>query len=212
MGDNKAIRNELDPDPLSIVLAVLGAVGSVASIAGYIEQQRDKRRWSRYRDERKRAQLIEKVSEIEAALTEIEGQIEKLQIIISLARIAANSQQIDRAPLRFGSVKLILTDDLYKQFAQLHIKTNSLCSKVLRSTYASIKLIYDLGIDISPQVYEKLLTLQSDLNSALIGEMSVGQAIALNLKVVDAARVTIQKLRDDFDIEPEPRNDFGPSM
>ncbi|MRR55889.1 MAG: hypothetical protein EG822_15515 [Deltaproteobacteria bacterium] len=197
----------IDPDPMSIFLSVLGAVGSVASIISYLEQRKERTYWSDKYSERKRAQLIEAVADIESNLTQIEGQIQKLKIFIQL--YGENSKPINRRPFRFGEVKIFFHHKAFQEFGQLHVKTTTLTTKVVRSVYNALNLIDELGIEVDKGHFKRLIELQSELNLAISGDTSYEQAIDLNIKVIDMARDVANRMREDFGLEPSPDQDSG---
>jgi len=54
--------SRIDPDPLSVFLAILGAVGSFVSIAAYIEYKIEQRIQEREQEEKTRRELTDTLS------------------------------------------------------------------------------------------------------------------------------------------------------
>lgn len=111
----------IDPDPLSLFLTWLGAVGSVASLVALYEQREQAREQQRLWDltEAALGEVTEHISQIEYDLALLDGQIGKMSILLQLAQAGtANGipmltpQSLAQASFRFGSVRLNLPDRL----------------------------------------------------------------------------------------------------
>jgi len=194
----------IDPDPAAILIGIVSVVGSFASIAGYLEQ-RQQRQSGRIPDEdRKRAELIQRVAEIEGALSEIGGQLNKLGMVLRGAYNANEISEIQHEVLRLGNVKPVFRLAEYNDYVSLHMKISTLSTKVLRATYKAIHLIDELGVNVSERVYLDLKGLQERLNEVLIGNITFVEAYLLQVEIINGARRTADKLREEFGLDPEP--------
>src|SRR4051812_17327686 len=110
--DNIYAQSDLiDPEPLSIFLAILGAIGSFASIVSYIESQRENKRRTRIENREQRAELTELIIGIEASVLEMEGQIYKLEMLTLFGGLTPRPSQIG---FIFGGAKPVYNENLYK--------------------------------------------------------------------------------------------------
>jgi hypothetical protein len=129
----------IDPDPLTLFLTWLSAVGSIASIVSWVEQNQEARheRWERESDESSRNKCLQKAIDIEADMAKLDAQIGKIEILLLLAqggkangRPMMTPQSLIQAPFRFGGVRLNLPNDLMKEFIRFHKETAAICKRV----------------------------------------------------------------------------------
>ena len=104
-----------DPDPFSIILSILGALGSVASIVS-LKKQHDEKQYQLELGKEKRSQLLDIIGSMEASLSVIEAQYERIILTIQIAKDSWSShmgsmvlpKEYENAPTKFGGVSLYL--------------------------------------------------------------------------------------------------------
>lgn len=169
----------VDPDPLTLILTWLGAVGSIASIVSWVEQNQEARheRWEREFDESARYKCLQKVTDIESDMAMLEAQIGKIDILLHLAQGSMVNgqammfpQSLNQAPFRFGGVRLNLPDELMKEFVRFHKETATICKRVGTNVIALIQELSRYRIFINPEAAHRLVDFREHLNRILRSE------------------------------------------
>lgn len=108
-------NQRFDPDPFGICLAVLGAVGSAASIFTVVEDRIRREKFRRR--SRERIEIFRVTSEIRGALAELRSNYRYL-----IKRFVRNTEDsepnVSNMPSRFGAVRVVLspaTVDEYRE-------------------------------------------------------------------------------------------------
>ncbi len=102
-----------DPDPFSIILSILGALGSVASIVS-LKKQHDEKRYQLELDSEIRSQLFDIIGSMEASLSVNEAQFERIILTLQMAKGSWSShtgsmvlpEDYEEAPAKLGGVSL----------------------------------------------------------------------------------------------------------
>lgn len=169
----------IDPDPATLILTWLGAVGSIASIVSWAEQNQEARReqWEREVDESARYKCLQKVTDIESDMAVLEAQIGKIDILLRIAQgSTANGepmmvpQTLRQAPFAFGGVRLNLPNELMKEFVRFHKETATVCKRVGTNVIALIQELSGNRIFVNPEVAHRLFEFREHLNRILRSE------------------------------------------
>jgi hypothetical protein len=196
----------VDPDPLSLFLTWLGAVGSVASLVALYDQREQAREQQRLWDltETALGEVTEHMSQIESGLALLDGQIGKMSILLQMAQAGtANGipmltpQSLAQASFRFGSVRLNLPDHLLKEWARFHRETSVITKRVGASMHSLLKVLSDHRFRVMPETYHQLIEFRRHLNSVLESGSYVA-AVAACQETIASGREAMASVRSDF--------------
>jgi len=197
---NDALR---DPDPLSVFLIWLGAVGSIASLIGVFDQFKSKREqlWHAHKE---RTELIEVTTQLEADLTLLEGQIQKMELLLRLASGSSYNgepmlrpQNLQSVPFRFGAIQLNLPDRELREWYRFHRETCTVASRVGRSVHRLIVTLGQMSWRLKPETYHAFVQLRIELNHVL-GAETFGAAVKQCRVAISAGRDAGIRLRTDL--------------
>ena len=196
----------VDPDPLSLFLTWLGAVGSVASLVALYDQREQAREQQRLWDLTGAAlgAITENMSQIESDLALLDGQIGKMSILLQLAQASTTNGipmltplSLAQASFRFGSVRLNLPDHLMKEWARFHRETSVITKHVGASMYSLLKVLSDHQFSIMPETYHQLIEFRRHLNRVLESGSYVA-AVAACQETIASGRQAMASVRSDF--------------
>lgn len=200
----------VDPDPLSLFLTWLGAVGSVASLVALYDQREQAREQAREQQrlwdltETALGKVTEHMSQIESDLALLDGQIGKMSILLQLAQAGtANGipmltpQSLAQASFRFGSVRLNLPDHLLKEWARSHRETSVITKRVGASMYSLLKVLSDHRFRVMPETYHQLIEFRRHLNRVLESGSYVA-VVAACQETIASSREAMASVRSDF--------------
>lgn len=197
-----------DPDPLTLILTWLGAVGSVASVVSWYEQSREVReeRWQRELNDRARYQCIQKTFEIESDMVQLDAQIGKIDVLLTFAEsLTVNNQpmmippSLNKAQLRFGAVRLVLTDELIREFARFHKETATINKRLGVNVISLIQELSQYRIYVDPEASHRLFEFRLRLNQILESRDYVNaisrckEAIVLGREAMSALKNQLQQ-------------------
>lgn len=196
----------VDPDPLSLFLTWLGAVGSVASLVALYDQREQAREQQRLWDltETALGEITEHMSQIESDLALLDGQIGKMSILLQLAQAGtANGipmltpQSLAQASFRFGSVRLNLPNHLLKEWARFHRETSVITKRVGTSMHSLLKVLSDHRFRVMPETYHQLIEFRRHLNCVLESGSYVAAVAACHVTIASGRRA-MASVRSDF--------------
>lgn len=119
----------IDPEPFSVFLSILGFLGSVASIAGYIDfrrQQRDRATEDRHRLLREARDLL---MSLEVDTMQMETSLRKLELVLVEGSSGQRSVPLSNLPFRFGSARPVFTLFGFRQYDAVMMELNRLVGK-----------------------------------------------------------------------------------
>ena len=206
-------RRKVDPDPISIGLAVLGALGSLASIASYLESRRHQaekflpfsnpqhvlfgRKSSSFK-----TKFRDRITKLDASFEDLKGRLETLWSLLEEVEFVGEIELIE-LPFEFGAVKPLLDKQDLALFFRIQNEVNQLCNKITKDCQGLIKLLEELDKDVSPEIYSKLLQLRSRLNKAIGEKQDFVSVLQLNLDCIDNSIAICSLIRDDFESSGE---------
>lgn len=192
-----------DPDPLGVFLVWLGAAGSIASLVGVFDQYKSKRE-QRWRADKERGEVIEATIQLEADLILLEGQIQKMDLLLRLASGSSFNgepmlwpQDLGSVPFRFGAIRLNLPDRQLREWYRFHRETCTIASRLGRSVH---RLIVNLGKTawrVRPETYHAFVQLRIELNHVL-GAETFAAAVKQCRVAIAAGRDAGIRLRTDL--------------
>lgn len=214
---SKSEHYKVDPDPVSIGLAVLGALGSLASIASYLEGRQFQKPDSfgpfemplaigrdiyPSRTTSSKTKFRDRITKLHASLEDLKGRIETLTSLLDEVDFIGETA-LSEMPFQFGSVRPLLDKKDLSLFFRIQNEVNQLFSKITKDCQALIKLLEDLGTDIPPNIYSKLLQLRSRLNKAIGEHQKFMSVLSLNLACIDNGLDLCSLIREYFESDLE---------
>jgi hypothetical protein len=156
--------DRVDPDPVTLFLAILGAAGSVASLLSYLEKKREDS--ERLRRET-RAKAFDPLGTAEVALTELAAHVRALQVLI--AEGTKDRSFVRRTvPLRFGDLELFLSRDGMKRWRRLVSQTNATSSRLQHAMLELLGHLASSEYKIPAETADELKQMQAELNAILV--------------------------------------------
>jgi hypothetical protein len=114
--------SQIDPDPVSIFLASLGAIGSVASIWSVVETRLGKRRNAGARTARRR--VFRASLHLEESLAELRDLTDRAAVVVRTSTDRSSrytsESTVDKHGFRFGEVRILLDAYEYQAYVELH--------------------------------------------------------------------------------------------
>lgn len=196
----------VDPDPLSLFLIWLGAVGSVSSVVALYEQRQQQKEQVRLRDisEYALAEITEHMSQIESDFALLDGQLEKMSLILRLAQSGTSNgapmmapESLAEAAFRFGSVRLDLPDHMMKEWARLYRETSTITKRIGAAINPLLEVLSKYRFRVNPETYHHLIEFRNHLNRVLESGDYVA-AVAASRNTINAGRHAMAALRADF--------------
>jgi hypothetical protein len=202
---------KIDPDPVSIGLAILGALGSFASIASYLEGK--KHQQERFRPlydmgmpgipiGRKsvsfKTKFRDRVTKLDASLEDLKGRLETLISLLEDVEYI-DGTQLSELPFEFGAIQPLLEKQDLALFFRIQNEVNYTCTKITKECQGLIKILDDLERDISPEIYSKTLQLRSMINKPLGQKLKFKDVFDINLKSIEASITICEMLKNDFE-------------
>jgi hypothetical protein len=154
----------VDPDPFSIFLGVMGFIGSIASIAGYIEFKREQKR----QIIESRVKLLREAKDLLMALEvdtmQTETSLRKLEFVLAEGTSEYHSMPLSKLKLEFGSCKPVFTLHGFDKFDEVITELNRLVGRSFETTSKLLQKLYNVDIKFEKDVYLQLIELQNRLN------------------------------------------------
>ena len=194
---------KIDPDPVSVALGILGALGSLASLADYVHKVVDQHSEKKLRKRQVTQQLIELSVEIESSVNDIQAQYEKIRLLVAynapfLADTEGAPQEAMSVPFVFGGLKLVLPMKDFGAFSAAHQKIAQSSRDLLKNVYRTVRTLHVSGIGISPDIYQRLIELQTMMNRLLREQLDYGSALLLYSELLAFASDVCRKLKQEF--------------
>jgi hypothetical protein len=129
----------IDPEPMSVFLGVVGFLGSVASIAGYIEFKRDQRNQIEQQKLKTLREARDFLMSLEADIMQVETSLHKLEFILVEGTTEHHSMPLSQLRLEFGSCKPLFTFHGFKKYEEVMRELNRLVGKSFDTTFTKLK-------------------------------------------------------------------------
>jgi hypothetical protein len=189
----------IDPEPLSVFLAVLGFVGSVASIVSLIEFKREQRQ--RVNEDRNRLvrEARDLLMTLEVDTMQIEASLRKLELILVEGSASQRPPSLAQIPLRFGACRPIFTIYGYRQYDEILSELNALVGRSFESTSRLLQRLYNLDPFLNREIADRLIELQNRCNSLLREEVSYEQGFRIYYDVIGFTKSALRDMRLQVD-------------
>lgn len=189
----------IDPEPFSVFLAILGFLGSVASIAGYIDfrrQQRDRAAEERQRLLREARDLL---MSLEVDTMQMETSLRKLELVLVEGSSSQRSLSLSNLPLRFGSAKPVFTLFGFRQYDEVMVELNRLVGRSFETTSNLLQRLYNLDPVLNREITDRLLDLQNKLNRTLREETTYEEGFRLYYEILAFTKAVLRDMRIQVD-------------
>lgn len=198
MNDDNIEKSALiDPDPLSVFLCILGAVGNFASIAAYVEYQREKREYERrIREEetKTRRELVDLFMSLEVEYIQLSAILKGIEVI--LVQGVSNKFELSDLQFQFGGMKPLFTYQGYKKYDESLLEANRKAGKIIEITNQILQRLYHYPTRIPPETLGRLLDFQSDLNFILRAQLNYYEAFKRYYEILLRGQLLSSELRE----------------
>ena len=127
--ENEVPEDLIDPDPLSTLLIVLGALGSVASLYALVDPRVTAARTER---EANRYAIRDSLMGAETALNELRGYIRSLQIAFSVGTQTRNQTDAMMSMAQFGGAQLLFAREGHERWREIEEGILATVSRIQR--------------------------------------------------------------------------------
>lgn len=153
----------IDPDPFSVFLGIAGFIGSVASIAGYIEfrrQLKEQNNETRFKNVHEAKDLL---MTLEVDTMQVETSLRKLEFILEQGTAEQRPLRLSGLRLEFGTAKPLFTLQGFNKYDEVLLEINRLVGKSFETTSKLLQRLYNLNIQFGNDTYEGLIAFTKDL-------------------------------------------------
>ena len=189
----------IDPEPFSVFLVILGFLGSVASIAGYIDfrrQQRDRTIEDRQRLLREARDLL---MSLEVDTMQMETSLRKLELVLVEGSNGQRSLPLSNLPLRFGAAKPVFTMFGFRQYDEVMMELNRLVGRSFEKTSNLLQRLYNLDPVLNREITDRLLDLQNRLNRTLREETTYEEGFRVYYESIAFTKTILRDMRIQVD-------------
>jgi len=186
----------VDPDPFSIFLGVMGFIGSVASIAGYIEFRREQRRPIT----EARVKLLREAKDLLMALEvdtmQTETSLRKLEFVLAEGTSEYHSMPLSKLKLEFGSCKPLFTLHGFNKFDEVITELNRLVGRSFATISNLLQKLYNhVDIIFEKDVYLQLIKLQNRLNRILREGYTYEEGFRVYYEIIAFTKDILRQMR-----------------
>ncbi len=185
----------LDPEPYSIFLGIVGFLGSVASIAGYIEFR--KQRNIQRRDSLKKTihEAKDLLMALEVDTMQLEVSLRKLEFILEQGGNMFQSSSCSDIKLQFGTCKPVYTLLGFNKFDEVSIELNRLVGKSFETTSDLLQKLYNSDIKFENEIYDDLINLQKRLNALLREDLTYQEGFKKYYEIIVFTKDILRLIR-----------------
>lgn len=175
----------IDPDPFSVFLGIASFMGSVASIAGYIEfrkHMRDENNETRFKNLREAKDLM---MSLEVDVMQIEASLRKLEFVLDQGTAEQHTTPpLGALKLQFGTAKPIFTLQGFNKYDEIMLEINRLVGKSFETISRLLQRLYHLDIQFGKDTYDRLIELQNKLNGVLREQPSYLEGFRIYYEII----------------------------
>jgi hypothetical protein len=182
-------KRRIDPDPASVFLASLGALGCFASLAAYQDFLRQKERDRR----RARRTVMRAIAASREALEDIDSALARLERLLERNATDATRPHLD-APVEFGSINAFFDFFEFSAYQMLAQRVTRAFDTTIRETAEIMDAIEDGAIDAPADLFQELRELQGRLEDLRGTKRSFGDSIAATRSVAQRMIIIAEEL------------------
>ena len=205
MSSDKKYKNQIatneeygllvDPDPFSIFLGVMAFIGSIASIASYIEFRREQKR----QIIESRVKLLREAKDLLMALEvdsmQTEASLRKLEFVLVEGTSEYHSMPLSKLKLEFGSCKPVFTLHGFGSFDEVITELNRLVGRSFEKTSKLLQKLYNVDIKFEKDVYLQLVELQNRLNKILREGFTYEEGFRTYYEIIAFTKDILRRMR-----------------
>jgi hypothetical protein len=156
---------QIDPEPVSLMLTMLGAVGSVASVYALFQNRREPTRPERQMQVNA---IRDALMGAETALNEIRAQVRSLEIAFETGTSSRGNRERARLQLaQFGRVSLLFTADGHHTWRELEQNSLGTVSRLHKHMSDIMRLFATAPIMMPNDIANQLERVVGELNALL---------------------------------------------
>jgi hypothetical protein len=189
----------IDPDPVSLLLTVLGAVGSIASVYALFQARKDPHRAHR---QVQGVYIRDALMGAETALNEIRAHVRSLQIAFEAGTSGrVRSSKARQQVARFGKVGLLFTADGHHTWRELEAQSLGTVARVHKHMSDVLRLCASSSLVMPEGLAHQLESVVGELNTLLqrFAEITFEQLFPALEEVAGSAMNFIRELRIRLD-------------
>lgn len=186
----------IDPEPFTVFLAIASFLGSIASIAGYIEFRRQLKQQNDESHFKNLKEAKDLIMTLEVDTMQIETSLMKLEFILDQGTDDHRGLKLEAIKLEFGTAKPLFTLQGFTKFDETFIEINRLVGKSFETTSKLLQRLYNLDIQFGNDTYESLLFLQNKLNKILRGDFSYQEGFRAYYEIIVFTKDLLREIRN----------------
>lgn len=184
----------IDPEPFSIFLGILGFLGSVASLAGYIEFKKQQKNLINELRSKTILEIKDLLMSLEVDTMQIETSLRKLEFILEEGS-EHNACPFSNLKLQFGTCKPIFTLQGYNKFGEISLELNRLVGKSFEVVSKLLQKLYNINITFGNNLYNRLIELQNKLNAVLRKDLSYQEGFRVYYEIIVFTKELLREIR-----------------
>ena len=185
----------IDPEPFTILLGILGFLGSVASIAGYIEFKQKERQQALENRLKVLREAKDLIMSLEVDTVQIEVSLQKLEFVLEEGTGNYHKIPLSKLTFEFGTCKPIFTLLGFNKFDEISLELNRLIGKSFETVSKLLQRFYNLDITFARDIYEKLIELQNKLNGILRREITYQEGFRIYYELIVFTKDILREMR-----------------
>lgn len=186
----------IDPEPFSVFLAVAGFLGSVASIASYVEFKRQMKKQNDEIHFKNIKEARDLIMSLEVDTLQIETSLRKLEFILEQGTADQRQLRLEGIRFEFGTAKPVFTFQGFTKYDEVMREINFLVGKSFETTSKLLQRLYNLNINFGNDTYEKLISLQGQLNKVLRGDYSYQEGFRVYYEIITFTKDLLRRIRN----------------
>lgn len=185
----------IDPDPFSIFLGIVSFLGSLTTIAAYIETKRNQKMRIHEDQNKMLKEVRDLLLSLEVDTMQMEVSLRKLELLLVEGIQGVQAINLSRLTLQFGTCKPLFTLHGYRQFDETMLELNRLTGKSFETTSRIIQRLYNLDVSFSEDLFERLMELQRNLNFLLREELNYEDGFRSYFEKINITKDILRDLR-----------------
>ncbi len=185
----------VDPEPMSVFLGVLGFIGSIASIIGYIEVRKQQHRDALANRNKMLLEARDLLLSLEVDTMQTETSLRKLEVLLLQGTSGNVAPSLARIRFEFGAARPLFTLHGFEQFEDTMQELNRLVGKSFTTTSRLLQKLYNLDLRFDPSVHKKLIELQGRLNSVMREPCTYEEAFRVHYEIVGYTQAILRDVR-----------------
>lgn len=191
----------IDPEPFTILLGVLGFLGSVASIAGYIEFKKKEIQQAHESRLKLLREAKDLIMSLEVDTMQIEMSLQKLEFILEEGTGNYHTIPLSKLKFQFGTCKPVFTLLGFNKFDEVSQELNRLIGRSFETVSKLLQRFYNLDIEFEKDVYEKLIELQGKLNAILRKDTTYQEGFRAYYEMIVFTKELLRRMRERINKE-----------